>query len=68
MQIGLADRLQSIYPAIYYTTKTVQEGGRECLAVIIPGEIGGHETYSPPAPQRDTRAGFPSARANPEIR
>jgi predicted HTH transcriptional regulator len=37
IQKGVADRLQSVYPAVYYTTKTVQEGGKECLAIIVPG-------------------------------
>jgi predicted HTH transcriptional regulator len=37
MQKSLADKLKNIYPAVYYETKTVQESGRECLAVIVPG-------------------------------
>jgi hypothetical protein len=37
LQMNLADKMQSIYPAIYYMTKTVQENGNECLAIIVPG-------------------------------
>ena len=37
IQMNLADKLQNIYPPVYFTTKTVQESGKECLAVIVPG-------------------------------
>jgi hypothetical protein len=37
MQKSLDDKLKNIYPAVYYTTKPVQESGKECLAVIVPG-------------------------------
>ncbi len=37
LQKTLSKKMQSIYPAIYYTTKTVEENGKECLALIVPG-------------------------------
>jgi hypothetical protein len=37
LQTTIADKIQSIYPAVHYTTKTVHENGRECLAVIVAG-------------------------------
>lgn len=37
LQKTFSEKLQSAYPPIYYTTKTVQEDGKECLAVIVPG-------------------------------
>lgn len=37
LQMTIADKVQGIYPSVHYTTKTVQEDGRECLAVIVAG-------------------------------
>jgi predicted HTH transcriptional regulator len=37
MQRKLSEKAKSIYPPVYLTTKTIQEDGRECLAVIVPG-------------------------------
>ena len=48
LQMTLADKLQSIYPAVYYTTKTVTEDGRECLAVVVPGSVVRPHFAGPP--------------------
>jgi hypothetical protein len=37
LQKTLSERMSRIYPPIYHTTKTVKDGDRECLAVIVPG-------------------------------
>jgi predicted HTH transcriptional regulator len=37
LQKTLSEKLKSVYPNVYYTTRTVLESGRECLAVIVPG-------------------------------
>jgi Putative DNA-binding domain len=37
IQKKFSEKMQSAYPPIYYTTKIVSEGGRECLAIIVPG-------------------------------
>lgn len=37
LQKSLSERTQAIYPPVYYTTKSVQEDGKECLVVIVPG-------------------------------
>jgi predicted HTH transcriptional regulator len=37
IQRKLSEKAKSIYPDVYFTTKTVQEGGKECLAVMVPG-------------------------------
>ncbi|MFZ1941707.1 MAG: helix-turn-helix domain-containing protein [Terracidiphilus sp.] len=48
LQMTLSEKMQSAYPAIYYTTQTIQEDGRECLAVIIPGSIAKPHFAGPP--------------------
>ncbi len=37
MQRKLSEKAKSIYPTVYFTTTTVREDGKECLAVIVPG-------------------------------
>ncbi len=37
LQKTFSEKMQSAYPPIYYTTQTVNEDGKECLAVIVPG-------------------------------
>jgi predicted HTH transcriptional regulator len=37
LQKSFSEKLQNAYPPVYYTTRIVQESGRECLAVIVPG-------------------------------
>ncbi|MGD0739597.1 MAG: ATP-binding protein [Terracidiphilus sp.] len=37
LQMTFSEKMQSAYPSIYYTTQTIQENGRECLAVVVPG-------------------------------
>jgi len=37
LQRTLSEKMQSVYPPIYFTTNSVRENGRECLAVIVPG-------------------------------
>jgi Putative DNA-binding domain len=37
VQKTFSDKVQSIYPSVYYTTKIVKEGDWECLAIIVPG-------------------------------
>jgi hypothetical protein len=39
VQKTFSEKLRAAYPPIYYTTRIVQEKGRECLAVIIPGSV-----------------------------
>lgn len=48
LQKKLSDKMQDVYPPIYYTTTVVKEADRECLAVIIPGSSATpHFTGSP---------------------
>ncbi len=37
VQKTFSDKMQSVYPSIYYITKALKEEERECLAVIVPG-------------------------------
>jgi hypothetical protein len=37
LQMTLSEKTTSIYPPVYYTTKIIKNGDRECLAVIVPG-------------------------------
>jgi hypothetical protein len=37
LQKTFSEKIQSVYPNIYYTTRIVRENDRECLAVIVPG-------------------------------
>ena len=37
LQATFSQKLKVAYPPIYFTTRIVQENGRECLAIIIPG-------------------------------
>lgn len=37
LQKTLSEKLQSIYPPVYSTTKILKEGDQECIAVIVPG-------------------------------
>jgi len=37
LQKTLSEKLQSIYPPVYSTTRILKESDRECLAVIVPG-------------------------------
>jgi hypothetical protein len=37
LQKTFSEKMQSVYPPVYYTTKIVSADGRECLAVIVPG-------------------------------
>jgi hypothetical protein len=37
IQKKLSYKTSTIYPPVYFVTQTVQEAGRECLAVIVPG-------------------------------
>ncbi|MGA7241905.1 MAG: ATP-binding protein, partial [Terracidiphilus sp.] len=37
LQKTFSEKMQSAYPPIYYSTRTVQENGKECLAVIVSG-------------------------------
>jgi predicted HTH transcriptional regulator len=37
LQMTFSEKIQSIYPPVYYTTETVQEDGKECLAIIVSG-------------------------------
>lgn len=37
LQKTISDRLAEAYPTVYYFTKVLQQGGKQFLAVIIPG-------------------------------
>jgi hypothetical protein len=37
LQKTFSEKMQNVYPSVYYTTKIVKEDDRECLAVIVPG-------------------------------
>jgi hypothetical protein len=37
LQKTLSDKAAVIYPPVYFTTTTLKENDRECLAVIVPG-------------------------------
>jgi predicted HTH transcriptional regulator len=37
LQKTFSEKMQGVYPSLYYTTKTLKEDLRECLAVIVPG-------------------------------
>ncbi len=52
LQKTLSEKLQSVYPPVYYTTKIVAADGRECLAVIVPGSSS-KPHYSGPLYLRD---------------
>jgi predicted HTH transcriptional regulator len=48
LQKTFSEKLQHAYPPVYYTTKSVQENGRECLAVIVPGSVSRPHFAGPP--------------------
>lgn len=58
----LADKGQSIYPNVYYTTRTIHENEKECLAVIVP-ESPSRPHFAGPLFIRD---GFRTVVANTE--
>jgi hypothetical protein len=37
LQKTFSEKISSAYPTPYYTTMAIAEGGRECLAIIVPG-------------------------------
>jgi Schlafen, AlbA_2 len=37
LQKTLSEKMQAIYPPVYCTTKSLKEGDKECIAVIVPG-------------------------------
>jgi predicted HTH transcriptional regulator len=48
LQKTFSEKMQSAYPPIYYTVTTVQEGEKECLAVIVPGSAARPHFAGPP--------------------
>lgn len=48
LQRTFSEKMQNASPAVYYTTRTVQENGKECLAVIVPGSPSRPHFAGPP--------------------
>jgi predicted HTH transcriptional regulator len=48
LQMTFSEKIQSIYPPVYYTTKTVRENEKECLVVIVPGSPARPHFAGPP--------------------
>jgi hypothetical protein len=48
LQRTFSDKMQNIYPPVYVTTASVQENGRECLAVIVAGSSSRPHFAGPP--------------------
>lgn len=61
IQKNLSEKLQNIYPAVYSTTKMVQESGKECLAVIVPGSRRRPHFAGQPFPRDGSRTVVASA-------
>ena len=62
IQKSFSEKMQSVYPHIYYTTRIVQEDSKECLAVIVPGSPLRPHFSGPPY----VREGSQSPAASPE--
>jgi predicted HTH transcriptional regulator len=48
LQTTLSSKIGDIYPPVYYTTRTVIENNRECLALVVPGSAAKPHFSGPP--------------------